>query len=1108
MTIIIGSLFLPYTVHFEVGSHSNFDIDVTRREENSRNVHEKAQSRSRINVSASKPINSESQGSIIPSLSLANSRQQTPMPEYRSTRSADVFKRPGIGSLNESARDSGEDFFYKHKLQPSSSSSQLNLSQENEKSQPQYIQPKSRYSNLKVESSVVDPKKESADLGLPALKINRSATNLGALGQSKTTSFPNLTSLNSNLSIPSVRNKGSVSKQSPSFTLNNNGSSSSVAIAEDQDDTLESDVSLEDDEWKNDFNNMVHGRSESKLAPFGGFSKPDIEEGLFNHNNIFETAPWNVAFAKKGNISLTKAVRLSVESDVIKSRLWVGTLAMPSDAVPEKVTEKISKRLQDEYSCEPVFPDDFTFQGHYKSFCKHILWPTLHYQIPDDPKSKAFEDHSWGQYWLLNQLVADKIVEVYKKVNGKADPNDPENMIWIHDYHLLLVPKMVREKLPNAKIGFFLHVSFPSSEVFRCLPQREALLKGMLGANCISFQTDEYVRHFLQTCNRLLLADTNQFGVSYEGRFTMTNTIPVGINAKSLFDLTKSKAVLDWSHMIRERWPDQKLIVSRDKLDKLRGIKQKLLAYERFLKDNPEYIETVVFIQICIGTSADPGYESEIMQIVGRINSLTENISDTPPILFLQKDLEFEQYLALLCEADVFVVSSMREGLNLTCHEFITSTYNKKSPLILSEFTGSSPLLYCNGKGALLINPWDIKAFSITFKRLLTMNPGEKLERWSNCSKIVNTHDSKNWVSTCLKSINLAWNREQCRNISNLTHFTGKIFNKFYSMECNGKRLFILSLEVPTEAIKELSLGITTTTPIVNKGSSFSDARLLLLLSDLLSDPKNHIYIVSVLKRSDLERIYRRAPNLGLIAENGGYIKLVGSSKWISIVDESELNSWMSQAIQLIESKVERLPGSFCEIEDCTVRFHAGSSFIDDRERSLDAMGDCIQHINELFQEKDGVHATLIKNLVVVQQNQLALKAVKFLMSYYNRDKLGLDSQSLIKEYKVKNVPSSSSHSPPSSAEDNKKALTDQKSITLDGACDKKLGLSAIFLSGASTPIVEPCFEYVTSYKGISAAGKITVAILDTETKVRTSANYAVLGKNELLSILSSSTLT
>ena len=127
---------------------------------------------------------------------------------------------------------------------------------------------------------------------------------------------------------------------------------------------------------------------------------------------------------------------------------WVGIVAMPSDDVSLRVKSEISQKLSADYDCEAVFPDDVTFEGHYKSFCKQILWPTLHYQIPDDPKSKAFEDHSWGHYVLMNQLIADKIVETYN------DVNDEETTVWIHDYHLLLVPKMVRDKLPNAKIGF------------------------------------------------------------------------------------------------------------------------------------------------------------------------------------------------------------------------------------------------------------------------------------------------------------------------------------------------------------------------------------------------------------------------------------------------------------------------------------------------------------------------------------------------------------------------------------------------------------------------------------------------------------------------------
>ncbi|EMG49421.1 hypothetical protein G210_5834 [Candida maltosa Xu316] len=923
MTVIIASCvtrFLPYTVHFQVDSS---DLESLQQDAASFDL---PQSTSSPSTTAS-----STQLSLLPSLS----KQPTPQ------------SRPGgIPSDNKKFEraDTPEGFFYNRRASA--------------KSEHQFIQPKSRIN--KMDSSVVDAKKPSEGMGLPG--ISRSQVNLA-------NSTPNLGQTLAPPLAPPNRSRGSFNKAL--FTFHANSSANSLLS---EDGTIDSTVilpsSLEDD-FDQNFNDMVHGKS--KLAPFGGFSKPSVESQFVSPKNIFDTAPWTVDHTENGNGSLTKAVNIATESGIIDEVKWVGVISMPSDEVSSRVKSNIADKLSKEYDCEAVFPDDVTFEGHYKSFCKQILWPTLHYQIPDDPKSKAFEDHSWEHYVLMNKLIADKIVETYDQLK------DEETKVWIHDYHLLLVPKMVREKLPTAKIGFFLHVSFPSSEVFRCFAQRNELLEGMLGANCIGFQTNEYVRHFLQTCNRLLLADTNELGVSYEGNFTVTTTIPVGIDAASVKEIVHSDQVNEWRQLIKERWKDQHLILSRDKLDKLRGIKQKLLAYEMFLINNPDYIESTVFIQICMGSASDPDYESEVMKIVSRINALPENISVTQPVVLLQRDIDFDQYLALQCEADVFVVGSMREGLNLTCHEFITASEDKKSPLMLSEFTGSSNLLSCKGKGALLINPWDLKKFSEIFKQSLTMSPEEKKTRWENCYEIVLTRDSKHWVRDCMKTIDRSWNVDHARSC-NLVPFTSTVFGKF--IHADGKKLIFLALEITSSSASTRGNNTGLRTGKVNV---VEPTRLVKSLTDLVESTNTFVYLLSYLQRSDLDIMFKRHPQIGLIAENGSFVKLIGSKKWISLVNQKELDSWMPEIKKVIDSKVERLPGSFCEVQDATLRFHAGKSFTEDRQRSLDAMGETIQHINTLF-EDECIHATLtVIKIMLFPTLANSSKPLK-IMKFYHRN--------------------------------------------------------------------------------------------------------------------------
>lgn len=999
--------FLPYTVHFE--------IDTAEVQSIPQDTATSAQSTSTPSTTAS-----STQLSILPSLS-KQPRPAAAIPDNKQ------FERS----------DTPEGFFYNKR--------------NSAKSEHQFIQPISKIS--KMESSVVDSKKPNEGMGLPG--FSRSQVNLA-------NSTPNLARVAKPLAPPPL-NRGRSSFSKALFTFHGNSSATSLLS---EDGTADSSPvilpsSLEDD-FDQNFHDMVHGKS--RLAPFGGFSRPGVESQFLSEKNIFDVAPWTIVPPDNGNGSLTKAVNVSIDSGIMDKAKWVGIVAMPSDDVSLRVKSEISQKLSADYDCEAVFPDDVTFEGHYKSFCKQILWPTLHYQIPDDPKSKAFEDHSWGHYVLMNQLIADKIVETYN------DVNDEETTVWIHDYHLLLVPKMVRDKLPNAKIGFFLHVSFPSSEVFRCFAQRNQLLEGMLGANSIGFQTNEYVRHFLQTCNRLLLADTSELGVNYQGNFTVTSTIPVGIDAYSVRENVHTEQVTEWRSLIKERWKDQHLIVSRDKLDKLRGIKQKLLAYEMFLTDNPEYIESTVLIQICIGSAQDPDYELEIMKIVSRINSMPENISVTQPVVLLQRDIGFDQYLALLCEADVFVVSSMREGLNLTCHEFITATEDKKSPLMLSEFTGSSNLLLCKGEGAILINPWDIKKFSETIKTLLTMPTSEKELRWHNCNQIVLTHDSKHWVTSCLNSIVNSWKIDHKKS-GNLVPFTKNAFKDWCSV--NGKRLIILALEISSAVSNSRGNSAGSTSGKVNV---IDPSGLVRLLSDLVESQDTFVYLLSYLQRSDLDIMFKRYPQIGLIAENGNFVKLIGAKNWISLADKDELNSWMPEIVKLVESKVERLPGSFCEALDATVRFHAGKSFSEDRERSLDTMGETIQHINTLF-EHNGVHATLVRNLVIVQKDQISLKAIRLVLSCHNSN--------LDQKYVVTHI-------------------NEFQQPMKDDIPSSDHEVAAVLYSGGLTSIDEANYEYVNSLKKDTGNTLTVTLISSSNEETKTAAAYGVRGINELLCILNS----
>lgn len=319
---------------------------------------------------------------------------------------------------------------------------------------------------------------------------------------------------------------------------------------------------------------LKHNKMKEKAELLGsaGIRQPQFKRSD-SHDRVFAHAEWEVEPAEQGNGGLRNAVQAAVRSGNLEEKIWVGTLGMPTDALKgTRQMQDIEDRLATEYDSLTVFCKDSDFDGHYTHYCKQILWPVFHYQIPDNPKSKAYEDHSWIYYVKVNQAFADKIVKEWKR----------GDVIWIHDYHLLLVPSMIRKKLPDAKIGFFLHVAFPSSEVFRCLAVRKELLEGMLGANLIGFQIQEYARHFLQTCSRILMVEATNDGIQLEDRFIDVINLAIGIDPVALDMNREDPKATHWLNTMQERYRGKKLIVARDKLDHVRGVRPKLLVSFNF----------------------------------------------------------------------------------------------------------------------------------------------------------------------------------------------------------------------------------------------------------------------------------------------------------------------------------------------------------------------------------------------------------------------------------------------------------------------------------------------------------------------------------------------
>ena len=693
-------------------------------------------------------------------------------------------------------------------------------------------------------------------------------------------------------------------------------------------------------------NPFEQGRTLQKAQELGrrGVVQPKSHARSDSHDRVFASAPWKIVSADQGNGGLRNAVDAATRDGKIADYTWVGTLGMPTDALEgSQQIQDIEDVLATEHSMLPVFCSDKDFDGHYSHFCKQILWPVFHYQIPDNPKSKAYEDHSWKYYVAVNQAFADKIVANWKR----------GDVVWVHDYHLLLVPNMVRKKLPEAKIGFFLHVPFPSSEVFRCLAVRRELLEGILGANLVGFQIHEYTRHFLQTCSRLLSVEATPDGLQMEDHFVDVLSLAIGIDPVSLNKHRGEEGVMRWLNILQDRYRGKRLIVARDKLDHVRGVRQKLLSYELFLNKNPQWRENTVLIQVALSSSEKSDLDATVSDIVTRVNSSWANLA-YQPVVYLKQDIDYAQYLALLTIADALMITSQREGMNLTSHEYLFCQDGRIYPekkygsLILSEFTGTSSLF---GGNELSVNPWDYRQCADAIKEALEMGEDEKKTRWENLYKAVVLHTGSHWCSEFLGRLDRAYDSQHKRDQTSVPRLSvPAVSAKYHDAQ---RRLFILDYE-----------GTLVSWGPVNQIIPVSPQRTVDILNELLLDQRNTIYVMSGRRPEELDRLFQRVQNLGLIAENGCFLKDSNSTEWEEMAVTSVIKNWKRSVKGILTYYLERTPGAEVEERRCSLIFHYDGA--EDYESASRLAADCTSHVNDAC-ESMHVHAIQTESCIIVE---------------------------------------------------------------------------------------------------------------------------------------------
>ncbi|KAJ6562568.1 trehalose 6-phosphate phosphatase [Mycena capillaripes] len=549
----------------------------------------------------------------------------------------------------------------------------------------------------------------------------------------------------------------------------------------------------------------------------------------------------------------------------------------------------------------PVWLEDSVAHGHYDGYCKQTLWPLFHYLLWQDIASEdTSQDAHYAAYAAANKAFVERIAAVWQ----------PGDLIWVHDYHLLLVPKLVREAVPDAVVGLFVHTPFPSSEVFRCLPRRKEILDGMVGADLVVFQTYSYSRHFTSTCIRVCGYETTPRGIDAEGHVTAVTHCPVGVDAERVARDILRPGIQPKLAALRALYEGKKIIVGRDKLDVVKGVLQKLHAFQKLLQTYPEWVGNVVLIQVTSPALTDsPRLERQISEMVAGINGEFGSL-DFVPVHHYHQTLKKDEFYALLQVADLAVITPLRDGMNTTSMEFVIAQGRTgKSPVVLSEFMGISKHM----EKALMVNPWNLGDVAAAINQGLLMSDAEKNERHASLHKVVTTHTSHTWAAVLVKMLlSQLGGKETARR----TPYIPKdvLESRYHSAK---KRLFFFDYD-------------GTLAPIVKVPSmAVPSAATLEALEKLSADPRNIVYIISGRDGGFLEQHLGHLKQVGFSAEHGGFMRAPasegkggeGEGGWVNLTEKLDM-SWMGEVEEVFRYYTERTTGSHVEMKKSSITWH------------------------------------------------------------------------------------------------------------------------------------------------------------------------------------------
>lgn len=568
--------------------------------------------------------------------------------------------------------------------------------------------------------------------------------------------------------------------------------------------------------------------------------------------------------------------------------VWIG---WPGATVKEHMKKNVKSKMLSDFHGYPVFLTERAMDRFYHGFCNRTIWPLFHYFT----SNVSYDDETWSYYKKVNENFCDSIMQILR----------PDDVVWIHDYHLMLLPGLIRNRMPSVSIGFFLHIPFPSFEVFRLLPSkwRKDLLEGLLGADLIGFHTYDYTHHFLRCVLRILGHEHSMGQIQLNDHLVRVETFPMGIDFQKFYSAVSIPEVQTERAELRNVFADCKVILSLDRLDYTKGIVNRLQGYELFLEKNPMWHEKAVMVLIVVPSRSKVEHyqqmKRQIDEVVGRINGKFGSISWTP-ILYHYKFLPFNKLVALYNSSDVALVTPIRDGMNLIAKEYVATKKDGKGVLILSEMAGASQEV----REAIIINPNDLEEIAGALKDALEMPEEEQMRRNRIMQSRLKRHDVVSWADSFVRALREITKEERGMQYKLLSHSArAQLLDDFHRakhrlllLDCDGTLVQFAGspkLAKPTEeALNALRL--------------------------ISEDTKNEVVLVSGRDKMTLQSWFGTL-NIGLMAEHGAWIRK-RSEEWRML--KPLTNDWKPKVLSILEVYSDRLPGSYVEDKEFSLAWH------------------------------------------------------------------------------------------------------------------------------------------------------------------------------------------